>query len=144
MSLISAYVYRCAGLVCDFVGFRSLCRSNSKTALTMWTHVCDLCDLFWMCWGLFLEFQQEHCNTERPWTELLGLMPALLTCTLTCKNVTRGNHRYLQVCMCECVFYLSAEGGVCSSAIPHIVSDMDFRWIGLWSVKVTFYYTWCW
>lgn len=68
-----------------------------KTSLDKWCQcvchgVCDFYHSIWMHWsqaGL-----SQSCSAMLPH----------LTCTLTCKDVTRGNHRYLQVCMRVRVF----------------------------------------
>lgn len=64
---------------------------------------CDFYDLVRMCWsqaGLSKSCNVSIAQLPTPVTELFTLMLAPFTCTLTCKDVTRGNQRYLQVCMC--------------------------------------------
>lgn len=99
----------CTGLVGGFVDVRSLCRSNSKTALNkgcaclvcVYVRTCDFYDSVWMC--------RSSGGLSR--SSSVSIAPSFhtdggtsLTCALTCRDVTRGNRRYLQVCMCVCVF----------------------------------------
>lgn len=108
---IDVVVHWCTGLVGCCVGVRSLCRSNSKTALNTWCaclmrlFACDFYDSVWSAFvGAKEVFVCEHCTTGNFCQQNFStLTVAPLTCALTCKDVTRGNHRYLQVYVCVCV-----------------------------------------
>lgn len=106
-------VHWCTGLVGGFVDVRGLWRSNSKTALNTWCaclicmYVCDFYDSVWStCWSqgglsksssvsiaLLLTSINRPSHTDGGTSHLC-----------TCRDVTLGNHRYLQVCMRVCVF----------------------------------------
>lgn len=68
-------------------------------------------------------------------TELPTMMLAPLTCTLTCKDVTRGNHRYLQVCMRVYVYWSAKVAYVTQECV--LMIRFYSGWCGSWSVKVT-------